>query len=442
MDPFKDGAPQRHFTGLEVPPVVTTGLPGRHFVLKARRLGSLEIGTPVYYRQIKVGQVVGYKLQKDGKTLSIRVFVNAPLHELVRENTRFWNAGGLDVKLDAEGIQVRTESLVSLMLGGIAFDVPADEKPGDPAPEDHLFSLYEKYEDIYEVVTTEMNYYMLQFDGSVRGLAKEAPVEFRGIKIGEVTDIRAQFELETLTPRILVFIRTDPGVWEITGEGRLGDKEQMEVLVAKGLRAQLKTGSMLTGQLFVDIDFHPNAPLASVGYDGIYPQIPTVPAPFEMITASLNHILNKLEKLPVEEIGSSLKKTVQGVDRLVNSTELQGAVVELNKTLRYARKFAGNLDTSVTPELQKAVARLNETLKHTQGLAQKLNSKVTPEISATLQQGQRTLADLGGVVDPDSPLYQELKRALRELGDAAKSIRVMADYLERHPDALIYGKGK
>ena len=442
IDPGKGGVPTKKFKGLEVPPVVTTGLPGHHFVLKSDRLGSLDIGSPVYYRQIKVGQVVSYELEKDLKTVNLKVFVHAPHHDLVRKNTKFWNASGLDVALDASGLHIRTESVVTLMLGGIAFDTPADKKPGDPAPENAVFTLYETQDDIHRKRAAELRHWILEFKGSVRGLTKEAPVEFRGIKIGEVTDIRAEFDIESLEPRILVFVQTDPEAFKAVGQSFLEPKQEMERLVEKGLRAQLKTGSLLTGQLFVDVDFHPDAPPAVVRYDDIYPQLPTIPAPMEMITASLNQLLSKLEKLPLEEIGNSLKNTVQGAERLVNSAELRSAVAGLNQTLQNTRKFTGNLDETITPELHKAVTRLNEALENARMLVQNLNAKVTPEINATLDQTQKTLADIGGVVSPDSPIHSELRRALKELADAAKSIRVMADYLERHPDALLYGKGK
>jgi paraquat-inducible protein B len=440
IDPGKTGSPSRAFKGLEVPPVVTAGLPGRHFVLKSDRLGSLDVGSPVYYRQIKVGQVVSYQLEKDLQTVSLRLFVDAPHH--VRKNTKFWNASGLDVALDASGIRIRTQSLVTLMLGGIAFDIPAETKPGDPTQEDDVFTLYENQDDIHQKKASELRHWILEFKGSVRGLAKDAPVEFRGIEIGEVTDIRAEFDIETLEPRILVFVQTDPEVFKSVGQSFLEPKQEMERLVEKGLRAQLKTGSLITGQLFVDVDFHPDAPPAVVKYDDIYPQLPTIPAPMEMITASLNQLLTKLEKLPIVEIGNSLKKTAQGAERLVNSAELRNAIVGLNQTLQNTRKFTGNLDATLTPELHKAVTRMNEALENAQMLMQNLNAKVTPEINATLDQTQKTLADIGGVVSPDSPIYSELRRALKELADAAKSIRVMADYLERHPDALIYGKGQ
>jgi paraquat-inducible protein B len=442
MVPGKSGAPARNFKGLEIPPVVTAGLPGRHFLLTADSLGSLDIGSPVYYRQIKVGQVVSYQLERDRQTVRLRVFVHAPHHELVRKNTKFWNASGLDVALDASGIRIRTESLVALLMGGIAFDIPADVKPADPAPENGVFTLYESQDDIHRKKAAELRHWILEFKGSVRGLAKEAPVEFRGIKIGEVTDIRAEFEIESLTPRILVFIQTDPEAFKTVGESFLEPKQEMERMVEKGLRAQLKTGSLLTGQLFVDVDFHPDAPPSVIKYGDIYPELPTIPATMEMITASLNQLLTKLEKLPLVEIGNSLKNTAQGAERLVNSAELRSAVVGLNQTLQNTRKFTDNLDATLTPELHKAVARLNEALENAQMLMQNLNAKVTPEINATLDQTQKTLADIGGVVSPDSPIYSELRRALKELADAAKSIRVMADYLERHPDALIYGKGQ
>jgi paraquat-inducible protein B len=420
MDPGKSGASARDFKGLETPPIVTTDLPGHHYVLKAGRLGSLDIGSPIYYRQIKVGQVVSHELEKDGKTISFRVFVHAPHDELVHKNSKFWNAGGLDVSLDADGIQIQTESLVTLLLGGIAFDLPAGQTPGGLAQDGDIFTLYQRHDDIYEKTAEELNHWILQFQGSMRGLSKGAPVELKGIKFGEVTNIKAEFDAESLTPRILVYIVTDPDVFAVIGKSELSVKEEIEALVAKGLRGQLQTGSLLTGQLIVDLDFHPDAPPAEVKYDREYPEIPTIPAPLAMITASLSQLLNKFEKLPIEEIGSSLKRTVQGAERLVNSDQLKQALVELNLTLQNARQISEDFDTTITPELYSAVSQLNKTLEQT----------------------QKTLADVGSVMNPDSPLYRELRRALRELGDAAHSIRTMADYLERHPDALIYGKGK
>jgi paraquat-inducible protein B len=413
MDPGKEGASERTFEGLEIPPVVTTGMPGRDFLLKASTLGSLDIGSPVYYRQIQVGQVIGYELHKDGQSLSIKVFINAPHHELVHKNTRFWNASGLDLKLDASGITLNTESLVSIMMGGIAFDTPTSLETGGPAQEGQVFRLYATRESIFERTFTEKEHYILHFAGSIRGLTVGAPVEFRGIKIGEVVDIKAEFNLETLTPRITVLIETEPQRWKTMGEASTDHKTQIEALVSKGLRAQLKTGSLLTGQLFIDMDIYPDAPKAQVLLGGKFVELPTIPAPLQIITARLNSLLSKIETVPIEKIGKDLGTTLENVKRISESKEL--------------------LET---------VQALNETLQHTRQLAQNLNTNVAPAITATLDQAQQTLASVEGTLGKDAPMQHELRRALKELGDAARAIRVLANYLEQHPDALIFGKGK
>jgi paraquat-inducible protein B len=398
VDPGKSGAPARNFKGLEIPPVVTGDQPGRHFALRAQRLGSLDIGSPIYYRQIKVGQVVGYELEEDKKTIRFRVFIDAPHHELVRENTKFWNAAGVDVDISAEGIQVQMESLASLLLGGIAFDVPTNLASGGPAQEDQVFILYSRHEDILEIKTAEMHRWILEFEGSVRGLSVGAPVEFKGIKFGEVTHIMAEFDMETLSPRIRVFIATEPEVFEVVGdETRISEVEKLEKLVEKGMRAQLKTGSLLTGHLFVDLDFHPDAPPAQIKYDGVYPELPTVPAPLEEITKSVTKIVDKLDQIPLEQIGNDLRDTM---------------------------------------------AHLNKSTEQLQKLMQNINEKVAPAATATLEKTETTLTKVGRLLDAESPTGYELKRALSELANAAHNINLLTDYLERHPESLVYGKEK
>jgi paraquat-inducible protein B len=374
IDPGKEGVPAREFKGLEIPPVVTTDMPGRHFLLRATRLGSLDIGSPIYYRQIQAGKVVRYELDEDGQALTIKVFINAPHHERVRKNTLFWHASGLDVKVDASGIRIDTESLVTIMMGGIAFDVPTDletSEPSGPAEEGDVFRLHESRESIYEKTYAQKKYFVLHFNES------------------EVIEIKAEFKQETLTPRIEVLIETEPERWEVVGEVKMDEGKQIERLVEKGLRAQLKTGSLLTGQLFVDLDFHPDAPFAQVIYGERYRELPTIPAPLQQITARVNQLLNKLEKLPIEQIGNDLR----------------------------------------------------DTLKHTKLLVQNLDSNFAPAVSTTLEQAQKTLASVESVLDSESPSHHELKRALKELAEAARAIRILADYLERHPEALIKGKG-
>jgi paraquat-inducible protein B len=331
----------------------------------------------------------------------------------VNTNTRFWNASGFDLELDAGGFKLNTESLISIMMGGVAFDTPTSLEAGRPAEPDHLFRLYETRSSIFERTYTLKEHYILHFDGSIRGLTVGAPVEFRGIKIGQVVDIKAQFNQDTLTPLITVLIEIEPQRWEVLGEAKVDEKTEITTLVAKGLRAQLKTGSMLTGQLFVDIDMHPDAPEAQIKLGGQFPELPTIPAPLQIITARVNELLGKLETVPIEQIGKDLGDTIQNVKQLSESKEL--------------------LET---------VKALNETLQETRQLVQNLDSNVTPAISSTLDQAQKTLASVEGTLGQDSPLQYEIRQAMKELGEAARAVRILTDYLERHPEALIYGKGK
>jgi paraquat-inducible protein B len=413
MDPGKEGKPARDFKGLENPPIITTDIPGREFLLRATTLGSLDVGAPVYYRQIQVGQVIGYDLEEKGKSLKIKIFINAPHDKLVKKNTRFWNASGFDLKLDAGGLRLNTESLVSIMMGGIAFDTPTTLDTGGLAEAGEVFRLYETREAIFERTYTQKNYFVLHFNESVRGLSVGAPVEFRGIKIGHVIDIKPEYDPETLSPKITVLIETEPQRWGAAADNSADSKQRIQKLVDRGLRAQLKTGSLLTGQLFIEVDFHPNAPKAQIKYEGKFPEFPTIPAPLQIITARVNQLLSKLETVPIEQIGKDLGDTLQNVKHLSESQELLGAV-----------------------------RALNETLQETRQLVQNFDSNVAPEISSTLEQAQKTLVSVEGTLGQDSPLQHEIRQAIVELGEAARSVRILVDYLERHPNALIYGKGK
>jgi paraquat-inducible protein B len=412
IEPRKDGNKTRTFKGLEIPPVVTTGLPGRHFVLQAQGLGSLDVGSPVYYRQIKVGQVVAYHLREDRTALEIEVFIHAPHHEDVYKNTRFWNAGGLDVTLDADGIQVDSESFLAMMLGGIAFALPPNADPGGPAEAGDVFTLYKNRQSISDKVYKYKGRFLLYFEGSMRGLSKGAPVEFRGIKIGEVIDLWLEYNEKEMELRIPVVIEIEPERIVSVGELTMERGERIEKLVEKGLRAQLKTGNLLTGQLLVGLDFYPDAPPAYVDFGARYPEVPTVPRPLEEITMSVAQIVDKINKLPLEEIGNGLRSTVQGTSRLVNA-----------------------------PELRKSIQALHETMEQTQQLAGNLNTEVASNINASLEQLQQTLAAAESVVSQDSALQYELRMTLEELQAAARAIRSMADYMDRHPEALIRGKG-
>jgi paraquat-inducible protein B len=412
VDPATQGRAERDFVGLEEPPLFTTSEPGRKFVLRSAALGSLNIGSPVYYRDIQVGQVVGYQLEPDGRGVSIDIFIAAPHDDLVLTTSRFWNVSGVEVRLSAEGVAVDTQSLLALMIGGIGFDTPELLDPGALAEEDTHFPLYASREQAHERTFLYKERYLLYFSGSVRGLEVGAPVLLRGIRIGQVLDVELKLDLQDFGFRIPVLVEVEPERVGLIGDpGPLKVEEMVERLVQQGLRGQLKSGNLLTGALYVDLDFHPEAPPAAITREGDYRVVPTVAAPLDAIATKANQFLDTLLGLPLEAIGTDLRETLRSTRAVVESPELMASL----------------------KALEGALTQVDETAQSYQGL--------TPRVEAALRQAQMTLAAAEALVGADSAISGELRRLLRELSAAARSIRAMADYLERHPEALLKGKG-
>ena len=288
-----EGQPAHDFVGLAEPPPITSQVPGTQFVLRTDRLGSIGRGAPVYYRSIPVGQVLGYELAEDKKGLIVKVFVDAPNDQLVRPSSRFWNASGVNVSVGADGVDVAMELLEALLAGGIAFDTPDIDQPGEPAAADTTFPLFASLRAVTEAGYTEKIPYLVHFDGSVRGLRAGAPVEFRGIRVGTVTDVRLEIDPKQDSVRIPVTLEIEPQ--RIGIERGPGDERYvvMAALVERGLRAQLKSGNLLTGELLVDLDFHPDSPPAKLDRSGTYPEIPSVPAGLEALEASVTDRLDQ-----------------------------------------------------------------------------------------------------------------------------------------------------
>jgi paraquat-inducible protein B len=391
VDLTREGVSMRRFEGLETPPIVTASEAGRSFSLSAERLGSLSVGSPVHYRGIEVGRVTSYALREPAG-VDIQVFIQAPYDQRVAANTRFWNDAGFQLSLDAEGLRIDTGSLAAMLLGGIAFGLPPGDAPGDAIGNGDVFALFASEQAAFASRPLKRDEWQLAFQGSVRGLVPGAPVEFRGIRIGEVADVRLAIDPKTGEVGIPVVIAIDSAQLGIADAGQAGGRAFWDGLVGRGLRAQLKTGNLLTGALFVDLDFYPDEPVQRISWEGERPLLPTVATPLD----ELRGLLSRLARLPLDRMGEDL----------------------------------GN-----------SLAALSETMNATNALLRRLDRETASELSRTLAQTRKTLASAEKVLAPNSPLQSEAYRALRELAEAARSFRIMADYLERHPEALIRGKG-
>ena len=416
---FEAGASKtkgRQFTGLEVPPIITGGSPGRQFVLLASDLGSLGISSPVYYRRLQVGQVVAYDLAPDGKSVVLRIFVNAPYDKYVTSDTRFWNASGIDVSLSANGLDIRTQSLAALLEGGIAFDAPPNPTSTAEAVADTAFTLFVNRIEAMKLDESIATKYVMHFTESVRGLSVGAPVSLFGVQVGEVTDVGLSFNPKTLDvrPRVEVLIFPErliarlPAAQEAKAMAMVKDVELRHSLMQKmveqrGLRGQLATGSLVTGQRFIALGYFPKSPRARVDWSTPIPELPTVISTLPEIEEKLGRIIDKLERVPLDALGTDMKQ----------------ALVSFDEAFRDARTLIQNLDTNVMPALKSTLS----------------------DASVALGSAERMLTSTeANLVGAGAPGQVDLRNALQEVARAARSLRVLSDYLERHPDALIRGK--
>ena len=428
IEPGK-GTLKTEFVGLDKPPVVKADVAGTKIMLLTDNLASIDTGSPIYYQGILAGEVLGWELGNDRKSIFIHAFVKAPYNILVKSNTRFWNISGVDVAVDSDGISVHTESLQSLLYGGIAFETPDTLEQIKDEVDGLAFTLFDDYKSIKEEAYIKKAMAILFFSGSVRGLNIGAPVEFKGIKVGMVKDIRLEFDSQDASFKIPVLVEIEPERFIAKNEQAMSSPmEMLNILVEKGLRARLQTGSLLTGQLYVDLDMHPDTPARFVNAEVPYPELPTIPANLEQMTASVKTILDKMEKLNMEEIGSQLLQTLEGTNQIVTSTnkmiqkhEMESAVNDFKNSLALLKNILHKLDQRVTPiaeNLENAIGAGHDALKKTQA----------------------TLALVDQSLRPNSPLQFNFLELTTELTGMARSIRILVDMLERNPNSIIFGK--
>lgn len=395
MDVGKSPTSRRDYVGLESPPVFASGVPGREFILRGDDMGSLDVGSPIYFRRLQVGQITSYKLDDNGKGVTMHVFVNAPYDKYVQSDTRFWQASGVDVSLDATGVKINTQSLVAILIGGLAFQAPDNTVDGPEADASAEFTLFADKTEAMKRHDGIIDNYVLNFKESVRGLTVGAPVDFLGIVVGEVSEIHTSFDPVTKQFSIPVEVKLYPERFTsryasgAPGGRVVTDRRQLaQTLLDHGLRAQLRTGNLLTGQLYVALDFFPNAPKAQMDWSVNPPAIPTVPGGLKSLQDSVTALVAKLNKIPFEVIGNDAHQTLRDADALLK----------------------------------------------------RLDTEVAPQATQTLAAAKSALDSANNALQPDSALSQNTGDAMKELARTAAAYRTLADYLERHPEALIRGK--
>ena len=391
---------RNEFVGLEAPPFVLRGEPGSVYVLKVDDLGSLDVGSPVFHKRTPVGRVVGYTLDPDRDELSMKIFVEAPYQKLVSRDSRFWNASGIDLTLNSGGLSINTQTLASILAGGIAFDSPPDAPRVAMAPENTVFRLFSDRRAALARPDGDAVTVRMVFDQSARGLAPGAAVDLLGVDIGRVRTVALQYDgmrkrfpvevVADIYPLRLGSVRT-----ALMKDAGGGDKVVLQRLVSNGLKAQLRTGNLLTGQLFVALDFVPGsttiASSAMLAADGSV-RLPTTPGTLSEIQPQIAEIVQKISKIPFDEIGRDLRSTLASTSNAI---------------------------TRLTPEAQKALVEVQRTLARTQTSLDNLDRNV---------------------IDANAPVQRGLDDTLQELQRTARALRVLSDYLQQHPESLLRGK--
>lgn len=382
------------FTGFDTPPAITSDVDGTRFVIRASTLGSLNAGSPVYFRGVQVGQVLGYSLARSGGNVRIGVFVRRPFDHLVAFDTRWWQASGLELKVDSSGMRLDTPPAAALLAGGVAFDTPRGSGRAVSAAGVEDFQLAQSRTDAMRANEGPPAMMRMRFAQSVRGLSVGAPVEFRGVGLGTVTAIDIDLKPDSGRFDMLVTLSLYPSRLGRNYRDALGDgagtagKDLLRQLVAQGLRAQLRTGSLLTGQKYVALDVFPHAPAARVDTDRSPVELPTVPNSLEELQDQLSNVVRRLDRMPLQEIGR-------------------------------------NLDAS---------------LQQSNALFARLDTELVPAARSMLESAQQAFRSANAMLDQGSPLQSDVHQALAGLRRTLASLNALSDYLERHPEALIWGK--
>ncbi len=363
LRPGRQGEKRQQYQLLNAPPLAPLDAKGIRVIVDSEKAGQLDPGDPVLFRGYRVGYVEMAKFDAEKRMMTYQLFIEAPYDRLVTTNVRFWNDSGIAVDFSASGMRVDVGSLTTLLSGGVSFDTPYGRKPGPPAKNLAEYRLFDNQRSIQDSIYNVHKDYLMFFNESIRGLKPGAPVEFRGIRLGTVAEAPFRFlgEVQRLEDdyRIPVLVRIEPDRFQgLMGKGfnfekRLTDSER------QGLRGSLKTANLLTGALYVDLDFYRNdgsykRPRTVAGYE----VIATTSGGFNQIQQKLVAVLDKINQLPLNQMVGEVNMTLK---------ESQSSLRELQRTLVTLNQLVSSEQMQKLPsDLQKTLLALNRSLKGVQ----------------------------------------------------------------------------
>ncbi len=396
----------KEFTALNSPPITPKGTPGLHVTLNSDKQFAYSQGDPIIYKGLTVGKIEEVHFNIKDRAVYYNAFIHAPYHELLTSNTRFWDASGLVVDLNAEGISLKTGSIQTILTNGVTFGIPKGMPLGAKIPDLDSFEVYSDYQGASNARYKYSLEYVMLVSDTIRGLSVGAPVEYRGVTVGEVSSV----ELITTDPSALYSDNVRIPVLLSIQPGRIGlpDNEQGVALmkqhntlwIQEGLRASLKTGSLLTGSMFVELQHFDLPRIEKLETYKKYSVIPTVKDQYSQLIDKVELFVDNLNGLPLDEMTSNANVTLVNASSLLS--ELQHTSQNLNKLLVSAEQ---------------------------QGLVKQL--RVALESFATLSQD----------FSSGSQGYEQLQQAMKSISDVMYELKPLLEQLKHKPNGLIFDSG-
>jgi paraquat-inducible protein B len=371
---------------------------------------------------VSVGEVLSYELGDSTQKARMRIFVRAPYDKAINDDTRFWNSSGLRIDTGAMGLRIQLQSVRSLLSGGVAFRNPPNAKPQTPSRPESTFRLYADEPQAEVGFHGRGIPYVSYFQSSVRGLGVGSEVQMFGKQLGSVTSVDLVKNAKLgrsgqLAIRVGFVLQPERALG--TAEQHLVEAEGMKALVRDQLRVVLESSSLLTGQKELSLEYVPGSQPRAVIAEGEALVLPSDAQDLQGLTASLSQIVNKINAIPFEAIGENANQALASLARTVGSPELQRAIVSLNATLQ----DAGALAREAKADLGPALARL---------------PRISEKLEQAVDQAQAAFGQSG--YGSDSTTQRNLDRMMTQVADAARSIRLLADYLNRHPESVVRGR--
>lgn len=394
LQPGRGGEAKKHFVALETPPITPADMEGIRLVLESDDASNVGVGDPVLYRGYTVGRVEQVEFEPSGRKMKYQLFIQAPYHSLVTDDVRFWVRSGAQLDLSSQGVRVDIGSLESLLSGGVTFAAFEEDQHAKVAENNASFQLYSNEEDARQARFTEVIHYVILLEDSVRGLNKGSPVEYRGVRVGTVAEVPFQDMKDTshsiLEMKIPVLIRFEPErISQNVDATTLADWEaDLEAMFRIGLRASLRAGNLLTGALFVDLNFYPDEAYEVVNVPTDYAFFPTVTNSFTQLDQKFTALLDSLNNIKFsefidtatstlaysEETLRTISRTSEQLNKLLEQDDMQELPSVLVRALsELEQTFAGySVDAPAYNELTQSVERLNSILRELEPLSETL----------------------------------------------------------------------